>query len=140
MANFITNECKGCTMCVKVCPVNAIQGEKKQVHKINPDLCIECDACGRICAYSAVNNKDGILIKNIKRPLWAKPVWDYGRCVSCNICVQACPTGAISNFPNETKKGSHLHPGLADEAACFSCGFCVDNCPMDAIMLLAPKE
>lgn len=140
MANFITNDCKGCTMCVKVCPVNAIQGEKKKVHKIDDGLCIECDACGRICTFTAVINSDGNKIANIKRPLWPKPIWDYGRCVSCNICLQACPTGAINNLPGEGKRGSHLQPGLVNEAACISCGFCSDNCPMDAIALTAPKE
>ncbi len=46
--------CKGCTMCAKVCPSNAITGEKKQVHKIVQEICIKCGACFDTCKFKAV--------------------------------------------------------------------------------------
>jgi NADH:ubiquinone oxidoreductase subunit F (NADH-binding) len=41
--------CKGCGLCLKACPKNAITGEKKQPHKINNDLCIKCRSCYVAC-------------------------------------------------------------------------------------------
>ena len=46
--------CKGCTACVKKCPVNAITGERKQPHSINASLCIKCGACAQTCKFNAI--------------------------------------------------------------------------------------
>ncbi|MBI5026858.1 MAG: NADH-quinone oxidoreductase subunit NuoF [Nitrospirae bacterium] len=48
--------CKGCGLCLKACPQNAITGEKKQPHKINQELCIKCRSCYEVCPtkFSAV--------------------------------------------------------------------------------------
>jgi NADH-quinone oxidoreductase subunit F len=46
--------CKGCTACIKVCPVNAISGEKKQPHSIDVKLCIKCGACKTACKFKAI--------------------------------------------------------------------------------------
>ncbi len=42
-------KCVGCLLCLKNCPVNAISGERKQVHVIEQDLCIKCGACLDVC-------------------------------------------------------------------------------------------
>ncbi len=46
--------CKGCAMCVKVCPVGAITGDKKKAHIIDADRCIKCGACLTTCKFKAV--------------------------------------------------------------------------------------
>lgn len=48
------DHCIGCGSCKKKCPVEAIAGEKKQVHKINQDLCIKCGKCFTVCKFDAV--------------------------------------------------------------------------------------
>ncbi len=58
LANYsITEACKGCTLCVKVCPVDAIQGERKALHTIDTDACIKCGACVDKCPFKAIVKK-----------------------------------------------------------------------------------
>ncbi|MFA5712943.1 MAG: NADH-quinone oxidoreductase subunit NuoF [Bacteroidales bacterium] len=52
---IIADKCTGCTACVRVCPTNAITGEKRQPHVIDPDLCIRCGACFEKCKFSAIH-------------------------------------------------------------------------------------
>jgi len=41
--------CTGCRACVRVCPVEAIQGEKKEPHEIIQELCTRCGSCIEKC-------------------------------------------------------------------------------------------
>ncbi len=46
--------CTGCTACLKVCPTDAILGERKQPHEIQQDLCIKCGECYAVCKFDAI--------------------------------------------------------------------------------------
>jgi len=48
-------KCKGCTMCAKKCPVQAISGTVKQPHAIDQAKCIKCGQCKTVCKFGAVN-------------------------------------------------------------------------------------
>jgi ferredoxin len=50
-------KCIGCTACSKVCPVNAITGSLKKAHAVNKDICIKCGACESTCKFKAVSCK-----------------------------------------------------------------------------------
>ena len=47
--------CIGCTLCTRVCPVDAISGERKKPHYIDPEVCIACGACAEKCPVAAIS-------------------------------------------------------------------------------------
>lgn len=47
-------KCRGCTLCAKKCPANAIVGEVKSAHKIDSEKCIKCGSCVSVCRFGAV--------------------------------------------------------------------------------------
>lgn len=55
IVNIDENLCTGCRECSKVCPVDAIEGEKGEPQTINSDKCVVCGQCVQICkSYASV--------------------------------------------------------------------------------------
>ncbi|MBQ8081980.1 MAG: 4Fe-4S binding protein, partial [Clostridia bacterium] len=50
----ITDKCRGCTACARVCPAGAISGEVKHQHKIDTAKCLKCGACMEKCRFGAI--------------------------------------------------------------------------------------
>ena len=53
----ITDACRGCTLCSKHCPVEAISGSVKEKHVIDTEKCIKCGKCLDTCKFGAIEKK-----------------------------------------------------------------------------------
>ena len=54
----------------------------------------------------------------------AKPIIDADECISCGVCVDACPQGVLELNDVAT---------VTDEDSCIACGACQEACPAGAI-------
>jgi len=90
---------------------------------VNLDACIQCTRCLRACREQQVNDVIGLA----HRGHHAEIVFDIGdpmgesSCVACGECVQACPTGALSN-------ASGAHRVEADRKVDSVCPYCGVGC------------
>jgi len=57
---FFSDKCTGCERCVEVCPhaVFAMNGKKAAIS--DRDMCMECGACARNCAFGAIAVNAGV--------------------------------------------------------------------------------
>ena len=51
------DKCKGCTLCARNCPADAIVGSVKNPHFIDTDKCIKCGTCIEKCKFGAIYKK-----------------------------------------------------------------------------------
>lgn len=68
--------------------------------------------------------------QNLPERFRGKPNWYPNKCITCKICMKACPADAIVIDKNEDKIEFKI-----DLSRCIMCGNCMYNCPKDAIVL-----
>ncbi|WP_422444487.1 RnfABCDGE type electron transport complex subunit B [Thermoanaerobacterium sp. DL9XJH110] len=155
-------KCTGCGLCVKECPkfVIAITSEKNEVHvRCRATLkgkdtravcsvgCIACKQCEKVCPFDAIH-----VINNVA-------VIDYDKCRNCMLCVEKCPTKAITSAFTERRKavigekcigcticakncpvkaisGEVKKMHVVNQEICIGCGICAEKCPKDAITMV----
>lgn len=135
MAYVIIERCSGCSACVRICPAEAITGEKKMIHVINGEHCIDCGACGRVCPENAITDQHGSACRRMKKSEWKRPLFNLEICTSCTNCVETCPAGCIGLKKRPARNDPHSYPYLENEKSCISCGFCAADCPVDAVTM-----
>jgi len=74
LINYYINpeKCQACLLCIRECPVEAIQGDKDQVHWVNQEKCTKCGTCYEICNFDAVKKLSGEPIP--PPPLSVRPI------------------------------------------------------------------
>lgn len=66
-------KCTGCTICIQVCPVDAIVGTGKMMHTVINDYCTGCELCIPTCPLDCIG------LKNMSKTIPFSEVWDTGR-------------------------------------------------------------
>jgi NADP-reducing hydrogenase subunit HndC len=51
------DKCRGCTLCARNCPNNAIIGKVREIHMIDQSKCVKCGACMEKCRFNAITKK-----------------------------------------------------------------------------------
>jgi formate hydrogenlyase subunit 6/NADH:ubiquinone oxidoreductase subunit I len=99
-----------------------LRGVRKPPRYIDfiPELCILCEGCVDICPWYCIFMLDPSIVTEstadeVARDI--KPndilfVIDDDACTRCNLCVERCPTGALTMGRLEAKKGSARPLGL----------------------------
>ncbi len=73
--------CDQCGDCVVVCPTEALKRNKLGVVVIDKKVCVGCYMCMGFCEKEIFE----------RNPEWTEPY----KCISCGICVKACPHAAL---------------------------------------------
>ena len=68
IADIIPEECIGCTICIKVCPVDAIVGARHMIHKVLENQCNGCELCIKECPVNCMS-----MIENHNQKSWSWP-------------------------------------------------------------------
>ena len=130
------SKCDYCTLCVELCPEEAIKVEKKKGAKVevetpilkghlkvDDDLCTRCGWCSAVCPYDAIE---------VERPFESEVKLLTGpllKCdpIGCHACFNVCPSNCFY-----VKEGGVIRIGVNDEF-CIGCGACVNACPLRGI-------
>lgn len=88
----------GRLLCNTICPVGTVLGygaRRSYFHiEINPDLCINCGECDRVCKAQCIKLPEKIV--------------DTSRCVVCFDCTDVCPNNAITYKSGRFRLGTPM--------------------------------
>ena len=97
------NWCIGCTLCIKVCPTDAIVGSNKRMHTVIETWCTGCELCLPVCPV------DCILLENVTGSSSGWEAW------SADLAATA--RHRYASFANRRLKEAHEHALRLEEKA-----------------------
>jgi formate hydrogenlyase subunit 6/NADH:ubiquinone oxidoreductase subunit I len=136
------NACILCGICMKKCPTDAINVDKKEkTWSIQRMRCIQCSCCVEVCPKKCLNNVGTYTIPNVVKvaDIFEKPdatadalptgsLKVDDTCIYCGICAKKCPVEAI--IVDRAAKEWRV-----DDDKCTRCGLCVENCPKKSLTI-----
>jgi polyferredoxin len=126
----VSGECKGCTICERVCPTGTI--DPSGGYQSDPAECTMCMNCIPVCSRISTQFKPG----------WRKPIWnvyDPNRRMaieSTGVAIAATALLSVEQDQKQTKPFLIRPPGVDEEiflSKCLRCGECVRGCPTGAL-------
>lgn len=111
-----TVKCIKCGTCERVCPMKAITVDPWKGVYVDLNKCVMCLNCAIHCPTGAIP-----LDKPLEKKILSGDRWiNKDFCIECGLCIEVCPTKAISkNYKINEKK-------------CTRCGACHQICPAGA--------
>lgn len=61
--------CRGCGVCVKECPAGALKENEKGEVKWNPEACVQCDHCIKVCPHDASPKVRWMTVEEVMREI-----------------------------------------------------------------------
>ena len=127
VARIREKDCIGCTLCVRVCPVDAIVGSYGFMHDVIAKDCTGCELCIPICPVDCIE-----IVPRTDSPPF--PIWpeEVGQlsCIQCAACTAACPLElpAEKLYAATLQKDWEALNALGGER-CIECSVCTYVCP-----------
>lgn len=147
MAYYINDECIGCTICAKKCPVPCIWGPEgvgvtaktKEMHIIDPKACINCGVCASYCPVDCIQNEHGVIEPKIEAKKRPVALVREENCTGCEWCVDVCPFDCIEMVRPENPSEFFAVARVTRPKDCVACKLCEEVCVQkDAVVILWP--
>ena len=74
---------------------NGNGGDKKTMHVIIDDKCIDCGVCGNVCPVACITDQFDRIVPKKKITERPRPVIDKVNCTGCTYCVDYCPENCL---------------------------------------------
>ncbi len=107
------------------------------MYYIDPELCIDCGACGVVCPDESILDTHGRLCDQLKAKQRPKAYVELEKCIGCVYCENTCPFDCITMEPAPHQIAAHAgnaaRVAVVQEKKCTGCTVCEIDCPYDAI-------